>query len=91
MEKNLRIHVRTTLTSNVKITHPDIGSVIVKTKDISDGGICILSLVDNMPPVGSKVKVQLVDMPFEAPTLDMEVIRISPKGIGLKFIGPQLA
>jgi len=86
MSKDLRQYVRTSLTSKVKLTHPDTGTIEVKTKDISDGGIYVLSAMSDLPPVGSQVKVQLIDTPFEAPVLDMIIVRIEPNGIGLKFL-----
>ncbi len=86
MSSELRQHIRTALTSSVKLTHPDTGTIEVKTKDISDGGIYILSTITNLPPVGSQVKVQLIDTPFEAPVLDMLIVRVEPHGIGLKFL-----
>jgi len=86
MSSELRQHIRTALTSSVKLTHPDTGTIEVKTKDISDGGIYLLSTITNLPPVGSQVKVQLIDTPFEAPVLDMIIVRLDPNGIGLKFL-----
>lgn len=86
MSSESRQHIRTALTSSVKIIHPDTGTIEVKTKDISDGGIYILSTITNLPPIGSQVKVQLIDTPFEAPVLDMLIVRVDPHGIGLKFI-----
>ena len=86
MSKDLRQYVRTSLTSKVKLTHHDTGTIEVKTKDISDGGIYVLSAMSDLPPVGSQVKVQLIDTPFEAPVLDMILVRIEPDGIGLKFL-----
>ncbi|MCU7939150.1 MAG: PilZ domain-containing protein [gamma proteobacterium symbiont of Bathyaustriella thionipta] len=86
MSSELRQHIRTPLTSSVKLTHPDTGTIEVKTKDISDGGIYLLSLITGLPPVGSQVKVQLIDTPFEAPVLDMIIVRMDPHGIGLKFL-----
>ncbi len=81
-----RKHVRTKLTSNVKLTHPDVGTIEVKTRDISDGGIYLLSSITNLPPVGSEVTVQLIDTPFEAPILSMRIVRLENNGIGLAFI-----
>ncbi len=81
-----RIHTRTKLTSNVKLTHSDIGTIVVKTRDISDGGIYILSPITGLPPVGSEVTVQLMDTPFEAPVLAMRIVRMDNNGIGLAFI-----
>ncbi len=81
-----RKYVRTRLTSSVKLTHPDIGSIEVKTRDISDGGIYLLSKITNLPPIGSEVTVQLLDTPFEAPVLTMRIVRVENNGIGLAFI-----
>jgi len=46
----------------------------------------LLSKTTNLPPIGSQVKVQLIDTPFEAPILDMIIVRLENNGIGLKFI-----
>lgn len=86
MSRDQRQHIRTKLTSNVRMTHSDIGTIEVKTRDISDGGIYILSKITNLPPVGSEVQVQLMDTPFEAPILDMKIVRLEDDGIGLQFI-----
>lgn len=86
MSTEQRRHVRTKLTSSVKLTHPDIGTIKIKTLDISDGGICLLPATTDLPPVGSQVQVQLIDTPFEAPVLDMIIVRCEKNGIGLKFI-----
>ncbi len=86
MSKEQRKHIRTKLTSSVKLTHPDTGTIEVKTQDISDGGIYLISPVSNLPPTGSQVQVQLIDTPFDAPVLDMLIVRLDKNGIGLKFI-----
>lgn len=86
MSKEQRQYVRTRLTSSVRLTHPDIGTIEVKTQDISDGGIYLISPTDELPPLGSQVKVQLLDTPFEAPVLEMIIVRYEKNGIGLKFV-----
>ena len=88
MTEENRKHIRTRLTSSVKVIHPDVGTIEVKTRDISDGGIYLLSPITNLPPVGSQVKVQLIDTPFEAPVLDMRIVRLENEGIGLTFLEP---
>jgi c-di-GMP-binding flagellar brake protein YcgR len=85
MSKEQRQYVRTRLTSNIRLTHSDIGTIEVKTQDISDGGIYIISPIDELPPLGSQVQVQLLDTPFEAPVLEMIIVRYEKNGIGLKF------
>lgn len=86
MSAEQRQFIRTRLTSSVKLTHPETGTLEVKTQDISDGGIYILSPLSNLPPIGSQVQVQLLDTPFEAPVLDMIIVRVAPNGLGLKFL-----
>ncbi len=87
MNANQRKYIRTRLTSSVKLTHPDTGTIEVKTQDISDGGIYLVSSsLEDILPIGSKVQVQLIDTPFEAPVLDMLIVRLEKNGIGLKFI-----
>lgn len=86
MSEENRQHVRTKLISRVKLTHPDTGTIEIKTHDISDGGIYLLSPVANLPPVGSQVQVQLIDTPFEAPVLEMKIVRVDSNGIGLQFL-----
>lgn len=86
MSEDLRKHIRTKLTSSVKLIHPDTGTIEVKTLDISDGGIYLLSGKADLPPLGSQVQVQLIGTPFEAPVLDMTIVRIGQNGIGLQFV-----
>jgi c-di-GMP-binding flagellar brake protein YcgR len=86
MSEEKRKHIRTKLTSNVKLIHPDTGPIEVQTKDISDGGIYLISSTFDLPPVGTQVKVQLIDTPFEAPVLDMQIVRIENEGFGLAFM-----
>ena len=81
-----RQHIRTKLTSSVKLSHPDTGTIEVETKDISDGGVYLISSNASLPEAGSEVKVQLIDTPFEAPELDMKIIRLEDGGLGLAFL-----
>jgi len=81
-----RKYIRTKLTSSVKLSHPDTGTIEVVTKDISDGGIYLITSNSKLPEVGSEVKVQLIDTPFEAPKLDMKIIRLENIGLGLAFL-----
>jgi hypothetical protein len=41
---------------------------------------------EQIPPVGSVVTGQVQGMMEDAPTLDMEVVRVEPSGVGLTFI-----
>jgi len=81
-----RIHPRTPMKCQVKVSHPSIGEVMVNTRDISDGGIFLITDDIPMPPVGSLVQGQVQGMGVGGPILKLEIVRIEPAGIGLKFI-----
>lgn len=84
--KDKRRHIRTPLACRIKITHEGIGEVIVKTRDISDGGVFVVLDPDQVPPVGSHVTGQVQGLMDDAPILEMEVVRVEPSGVGLRFV-----
>jgi hypothetical protein len=86
--RNRRRHMRTKLRARIKLKHPSIGEVIVHTGDISDGGVFIYSEGAELPPPGSEVKVQVQDLPMDAPELTARIVRMAPEGVGLEFILP---
>lgn len=77
---------RTPMKCKLKVTHPSIGEQIVTTRDISDGGVFLLTENIPMPPVGTTVQGQVQGMGETAPVLKMKIVRMEPAGIGLKFI-----
>ncbi len=81
-----RTEQRTPMRCQLRVSHPSIGDVIVSTRDISDGGVFLLTENIPMPPVGSIVQGQVQGMGEMAPVLKMEIVRMEPAGIGLKFI-----
>ncbi|MFT6123004.1 MAG: hypothetical protein ACJASG_001532 [Oleiphilaceae bacterium] len=81
-----RNDLRTPMKCQVKVSHDSIGDILVNTRDISDGGVFLLTEAINMPPVGTIVQGQVQGMGMVAPILKMQIIRIEPSGIGLKFI-----
>jgi hypothetical protein len=77
---------RTPLKVQVKVSHPSIGDIIVPTRDISDGGIFLLTENIDVPPIGTIVQGQVQGMEVEGPILSLEIVRMEPAGIGLKFV-----
>jgi len=70
---------------SVKISHPSIGEKIVKTKNISDGGLFLLVDSTEMPPVGEIITGQIQGMD-DAPIINMKIVRVETQGLGLQFI-----
>lgn len=81
-----RRSIRTPLACRIKISHESIGELLVKTRDISDGGVFVIIDPENIPAIGTVVTGQVQGMMEDAPILDMEVVRIESQGIGLRFV-----
>lgn len=85
-DREQRRHIRTPLACRIKIVHETIGELMVKTRDISDGGVFVIIDPENIPPVGTQVTGQVQGLMEDAPVVAMEVVRIEPAGVGLRFI-----
>ena len=81
-----RRHPRIPMKARVKITHPSFGEITATTKDISDGGIFLVTEGQEMPPIGTVIEGQVQGLTGDAPILKMEIMRSLPEGIGLRFI-----
>ncbi len=86
MSKEKRKHIRTPFACRIKIVHDSIGELVVKTRDISDGGVFIVLEPEQIPPVGTVVAGQVQGLMDDAPILQMEVVRVESVGVGLRFV-----
>ncbi|UTF61644.1 PilZ domain-containing protein [Gilvimarinus sp. DA14] len=84
--ENKREHLRTPVVCQIKICHEQLGEMLVKTRDISDGGVFVVLEPEQIPPVGSIVTGQVQGLMDDAPVVEMEVVRVEPRGVGLRFI-----
>lgn len=84
--KDKRRHVRTSFTCRIKIAHDSVGELLVKTRDISDGGVFVVLEPEQIPPVGTRLTGQVQGLMDDAPTLQLEVVRVEPAGVGLRFV-----
>lgn len=80
-----RRYPRIPVRCRVLISHDSCGEVLAQTRDISDGGIFIVTNPESLPPIGTLVRGQVQGMLVDAPVVDMEIVRIEPGGIGLRF------
>ena len=85
--ENKRQSPRTPFKVRIRIEHPEHGVFVLNTQDISDSGVFVLTDDNGTLPIslGETVKGQVQGLPIEAPVVDMEVVRIVPSGIGLRF------
>ncbi|MGE8497002.1 MAG: PilZ domain-containing protein [Pseudomonas sp.] len=89
MSSNQRQYPRTPMKCRIKICHPSFGEVVAQTRDLSDGGVYVKHPDLAALPQGTQVTGQVQDLPFEAPVLQMEVMRADAEGAGFRFIGEQ--
>ena len=79
-----RKHVRTEFSGRVKVMHPQLGSVDVELRDISNGGVFLFTQGQLGLSVGEVVRVQAQDLE-DAPVLSAQIVRVEEKGIALMF------
>ena len=79
-----REHIRTEFGGRVKVMHPQLGSVEVQMRDISNGGVFLFTGNQFGLPVGELVRVQALDLE-DAPVLVARIVRVEETGIALMF------
>ncbi len=85
MTENKRESLRTPMRCRIRIWHDSIGEADVFTRDVSDSGVFLLTQDSVTLPVGAIVRGQVQGLPMEAPILNMEVMRLAPEGMGLRY------
>lgn len=85
-----RLSRRKLINARVSLHHPSFGVITGHTRDISDGGIFV-NLKD-IPeiPVGSKLKVQLMDSANTDIMFNAKMAHSNASGIGLVFINYEI-
>ena len=81
-----RIFARHVVNARVKLTHGTIGELRGKTRDISDSGVFVVVKPVPKLPIGSHVKMHMLDSKLPAIAFNMKVIRTTGDGVGLLFI-----
>lgn len=85
-DRDKREHVRTPLRTSIRLTHKTFGELLVKTRDISHGGVFLLTSSLPMPPVGTVIEGQVQDDYGERPVVRMKIVRVESNGVGLMFV-----
>lgn len=81
-----RKHIRTPVSIKVRIWNETIGSVVLSTRDVSDGGVFLITEGAPIPPVGTVVEGQVQGPVEDLPVVKMEIVRVEPTGVGLRFV-----
>jgi hypothetical protein len=85
---NKRRHERYPVTIEVELVDPAIGTLIVQTKDLSDGGLFLRLGARPWPRIGAVVTVRVKETGDGAtpPLLRARVVRMTAEGIGVEFL-----
>lgn len=83
---NQRQFPRTSMKCRIKISHASFGELVAQTRDLSDGGVYVRHPDLTALPPGTIVRGQVQDLPFGAPILEMEVMRVDAEGAGFRFL-----
>ena len=81
-----RKHERTPLRTSIRIMHETFGEKLVQTRDISHGGVFLLTSDLELPPIGTIIQGQVQDEYGERPLVRMQIVRTEPDGVGLMFV-----
>ena len=81
-----RKHSRIPVRLRFKIIHPDVGEKIVHTRDLSEGGLYVITDPADLPARGAVVKGQMLDTEVEAPVIEMKIVHVGKNGLGLEYI-----
>lgn len=88
MTENQRRFPRTEIKVNVELSFLDHGARIVKTRDISDGGMFLLTEDADQYPLGELVQVHFLDpLHDDADTFkDAVIVRVAEDGIAISYL-----
>lgn len=88
MEDEQRRYSRTASSALVEMHHPSLGTIEVKARDLSDGGIFVLMGNHPAPPVGTllKVRIKRYTGVINREPVPMRVVHQQAGGVGLAFV-----
>lgn len=87
MGKNKRSVPRLNANLKVEMTHPDLGTVVTKTRDLSEKGAFVFTQEECIPQLNSRIHLKVLGLPGEATSpVESEVVRVEDEGIGVRFI-----
>jgi len=88
MDEEQRRFSRTASSALVEMHHPSFGTIEVKARDLSDGGIFVIMGNHPAPPVGTllQVRIKRYTGVINQDPIPMRVVHQQPGGVGLVFV-----
>lgn len=81
-----RDYVRRLVNARVMLVNGSIGEVRARTRDISDSGVFVEITPVPKLPVGSHLKMHMLDSRHPTIAFNMKVVRVTAEGAGLMFV-----
>lgn len=81
-----RLYKRKLVNARVKLVHNSFGEIESITKDISNGGVFVITKPEHEVAVGEQLKMALLESGDPNVLFNMEVIRHDKGGMGLMFL-----
>ena len=81
-----RLYKRKLVNARVKLVHNSFGEIESVTKDISNGGVFVITQPEHEVAVGEQLKMVLLESSDPNVSFNMEVIRHDKGGMGLMFL-----
>lgn len=71
--------------TDILLSHPAVGRLCLKSRDLSDGGVFLLTEPQPSLPPGAEVVLQVRDL-ADAPEVPARVLRVDDEGLALAFV-----
>lgn len=83
-----RHYIRTASSALVEIIHPTLGLMEMRAKDLSDGGVFVITGNHSPLPVGTEVRVRIKRLTgvINREPVAMKVVHHQADGMGLMFV-----
>ena len=78
-------NIRTPLRAGIRLTHPILGELLLKTRDISQSGAFVIYEENDDLKIGDTVTIQSTDID-DAPVIDAEIVRIEASGFAVHYL-----
>lgn len=86
-DSDKRRHPRRKMHLSVFVSHPKSGQALMRTRDMSDGGLYVQGSLESLPDQGDVVEVRVNGLLGNgSPGVTMRVVRGDGDGLALRFL-----
>lgn len=87
-QQNQRKSPRIKASFRVELSHPELGTITSRTRDISESGAFVILNEAVTPSLHMHIHIRVIGLPTgNGDKVESEVVRVEDEGIALKFLG----